>query len=130
MSDSKAAPVPAYNAAYPTEVEAQYPVAQQDTEAPFYPQPPPRHGQSATALAQQDQEILQQQPPQQQAKANYLRKLGGSKWGKRATQVSDALGTRANALGESELKPRLIHYRQSYADRVSPLPTELGADRQ
>ena len=57
-------------------------------EAPYLHQPPPQHQGVPTP----------QQPPA--PKQTFFMKASENKWAKRATKISDAIGVRANAVGE------------------------------
>jgi hypothetical protein len=68
---------------------------QASTAAPEAPLlPPPRRTMTASPAPAA-------RPSAPAQKSGFLRKLGDSKWGQRATKVSDAVGTRVNNVSES-----------------------------
>lgn len=82
------------------------------SERPLLP-PPKRTVPPKPASASQD-------PAAQ--KSGMLRRLGDSKWGQRATKVSDALGVRVNGVAESERPYRHI-------PPTDQIWTEVGVER-
>lgn len=106
LSNSALAPSPVLTRA-PLQPEPEQPVVpavadipgpsekQASTAAPEAPLlPPPRRTMTASPAPAA-------RPSAPAQKSGFLRKLGDSKWGQRATKVSDAVGTRVNNVSES-----------------------------
>lgn len=95
-------------------------------EAPLLP-PPRRTVTASPAPAAR--------PTAPAQKSGFLRKLGDSKWGQRATKVSDAVGTRVNNVSESGYdmftRPHMVRiYADADAQTLCTLiSAEVGVER-